>query len=203
MGLLGHILEVEFTLSRIPSPWLYMESRRVDSIDEYLEALGHAASRWPMTMGWIDCLPQGQDDGSRHPHGRPLGDAGGSAGRAAAGAHAPHVAPGAPELALNSATVRPSTPRTTGITCAGKRSRIVAPDPFFYPLDAILHWNRVYGPRGFTQYQCVVPARAGGRGARFMALLTRLGGASPLCVIKDCGPEGKGLLVVSASGRSR
>lgn len=81
--------------------------------------------------------------------------------------------------------------------------RLVAPDPFFYPLDAILHWNRAYGPRGFTQYQCVLP-RAAGPGAvrEFMERLTRLGAASPLCVIKDCGPEGKGLLSFPLEGTS-
>src|SRR6185436_236174 len=76
-----------------------------------------------------------------------------------------------------------------------RRVGIMHPDAFFYPLDVILHWNRAYGSRGFTQYQCVLPRRAGAPAVReFMELLTKLGGASPLCVIKDCGPEGQGLL---------
>jgi decaprenylphospho-beta-D-ribofuranose 2-oxidase len=79
----------------------------------------------------------------------------------------------------------------------------VGPEPFFYPLDAVLEWNRVYGPRGFTQYQCVIPRAAGQPAVReFMELLTRLGGASPLCVIKDCGPEGKGVLSFPMEGTS-
>lgn len=203
MGLLGHILEVEFTLSRIPSPWLYIESRRVDSIDEYLEALGHAASRWPMTMGWIDCLHKGKTMG----RGILM------AGRWATPEEAPAAPPPEPTLrtlplelpnwALNSATVSLFNSAYYWHHLRRQAKRIVAPDPFFYPLDAILHWNRVYGPRGFTQYQCVVPARAGAPAVReFMALLTRLGGASPLCVIKDCGPEGKGLLSFPLAGTS-
>jgi FAD/FMN-containing dehydrogenase len=79
----------------------------------------------------------------------------------------------------------------------------MTPDAFFYPLDAILHWNRAYGPRGFTQYQCVLPRAAGAQAVReFMHLLTKLGGASPLCVIKDCGPQGKGVLSFPLEGTS-
>jgi decaprenylphospho-beta-D-ribofuranose 2-oxidase len=77
------------------------------------------------------------------------------------------------------------------------------PESFFYPLDFIREWNRLYGPRGFTQYQCVLPETAGVDAARrFLELLTRRGGASMLCVIKDCGPEGKGLLSFPKAGIS-
>jgi FAD/FMN-containing dehydrogenase len=61
----------------------------------------------------------------------------------------------------------------------------------------------MYGPRGFTQYQCVLPESAGrGAARRFLELLTRRGGASMLCVIKDCGPEGVGLLSFPKPGIS-
>jgi FAD/FMN-containing dehydrogenase len=80
---------------------------------------------------------------------------------------------------------------------------IAHPETFFYPLDAIGHWNRMYGPRGFTQYQCVLPDSAGRQAARrFLELLTRRGGASMLCVIKDCGAEGEGLLSFPKPGIS-
>jgi FAD/FMN-containing dehydrogenase len=83
------------------------------------------------------------------------------------------------------------------------RRRILHPESFFYPLDVVRHWNRLYGPRGFTQYQCVLPESAGrGAARRFLELLTRRGGASMLCVIKDCGPEGMGLLSFPMAGIS-
>jgi decaprenylphospho-beta-D-ribofuranose 2-oxidase len=70
-------------------------------------------------------------------------------------------------------------------------------------LDAIGHWNRMYGTRGFTQYQCVLP-ESSGRGAarRFLNVLTGRGGASMLCIIKDCGKEGEGLLSFPRPGIS-
>ncbi len=203
MGLLGHILEVEFVLHRITSPWVFMESERVPDIDAFLAALGRAAPQWPMTMGWIDCLSQG---GSM---GRGILMAGRWAAANEAGATPPvEVSKKTfpielPNWALNPVTAkmfntayywRHFPQRTEGLT---------SPDAFFYPLDAILHWNRAYGSRGFTQYQCVLPRAAGPVAVReFMLLLTKLGGASPLCVIKDCGAEGKGLLSFPLEGTS-
>ena len=82
-------------------------------------------------------------------------------------------------------------------------SGIVHPQPFFYPLDAILHWNRLYGRRGFAQYQCVLAERGEGVAyRRFFDVLTRLGGASPVSVIKDCGAEGRGMLSFPMPGIS-
>jgi len=69
------------------------------------------------------------------------------------------------------------------------RRRVVPYDAFFYPLDAVGRWNRLYGRRGFLQYQCVLPRAAGPRPVAI--LLERLGvagAASFLAVIKDCGP---------------
>lgn len=203
MGLLGHILEVEFTLHRISSPWVWMESERVGDIDAFLAALGQAAPAWPMTMGWIDCLSRG---GSM---GRGILMAGRWATREEARDLPPAVTREItfpvtlPNWALNSLSARLFNTAYYWRHVTRHASRLMAPDPFFYPLDAILHWNRAYGARGFTQYQCVLPRAAGPEAVReFMKLLTRLGGASPLCVIKDCGPEGRGVLSFPLEGTS-
>jgi decaprenylphospho-beta-D-ribofuranose 2-oxidase len=203
MGLLGHVLEVAFTMHRIPSQWIWMESERVSNIDEFTAALGRAAPAWPMTMGWIDCLSRGSSMG----RGILM------AGRWATAEEAPKTTPRVtrqknfpvelPNWALNPVTAKMFN---TAYYLRHVRRRVqgfIAPDPFFYPLDAILHWNRAYGARGFTQYQCVLPRAAGFPAVReFMQLLTRLGGASPLCVIKDCGPEGAGVLSFPLEGTS-
>ncbi|HWA74604.1 MAG TPA: FAD-binding oxidoreductase [Polyangiaceae bacterium] len=203
MGLLGHVLEVEFTLHPISSPWIYTESERVSNIDEFLDALGRAAPAWPMTMGWIDCLSRG----------KAMGRGILMAGRWATPAEAPSQPPARarektfplelPNWALNPLS---ASLFNTGIYYSHLRRHaksVVAPDRFFYPLDAILHWNRAYGSRGFTQYQCVLPRAAGAPAVReFMQLLTKVGGASPLCVIKDCGPEGNGVLSFPMAGTS-
>jgi FAD/FMN-containing dehydrogenase len=203
MGLLGHILEVEFTMHRIASPWIYMESERVPHLSAFLTALGTAAPRWPMTMGWIDCLSQGSAMG----RGILM------AGRWATPDEARDGAPkekgqltfpvDLPNWALNPFTASIFNNLYYWRHFAHRNEGLVAPGPFFYPLDAILEWNRAYGSRGFTQYQCVLPRAAGHDAVRdFMMRLTSLGGASPLCVIKDCGPEGKGVLSFPLEGTS-
>jgi FAD/FMN-containing dehydrogenase len=83
------------------------------------------------------------------------------------------------------------------------RPRLLHPEPFFYPLDMLRQWNRLYGARGFTQHQCVLPDTAGPAAVRgLLELLTRQGAASFLCVIKDCGDEGEGLLSFPRRGTS-
>jgi FAD/FMN-containing dehydrogenase len=203
MGLRGHVLEVEFQLRAIPSQWLYTESERVGDIDQFLAELSRAAPAFPMTMGWIDCLSRG----------RSMGRGILMAGRWATPEEAPAKPPPEPKQrtfpvvlpnwALNAGTARLFNTAYYYRHFKRRTAGLIAPDPFFYPLDAILHWNRAYGSRGFTQYQCVLPRAAGAPAVReFMQRLTQLGGASPLCVIKDCGPEGQGVLSFPLEGTS-
>jgi FAD/FMN-containing dehydrogenase len=173
------------------------------SIDAFLDGLGRAAPAWPMTMGWIDCLTRG----------RAMGRGILMAGRWATPDEANATAPREPRVItfpveLPNNALNPLTGRLFNIAYYWKhlqkhKQGIVRPDTFFYPLDAILEWNRAYGSRGFTQYQCVIPRAAGAPAVReFMTLMTKLGGASPLCVIKDCGPQGKGTLSFPLEGTS-
>jgi FAD/FMN-containing dehydrogenase len=74
---------------------------------------------------------------------------------------------------------------------------------FFYPLDAIGDWNRLYGRRGFLQYQCVLPAAAGPRAvAGILERLATAGAASFLAVVKDCGPASDAYLSFPIEGTS-
>lgn len=203
MGLLGHILEVEVKLHAIPSGFIAMESERVRDIDEFLRALTRASKTSPMTVGWIDCLSQGSS----------LGRGILMAGRWATKEEARDLRSREakeltlpfelPSFALNPLTASLFNSLHYWSHLEHREERLVTPDAFFYPLDAIHHWNRAYGPRGFTQYQCVLPRKAGPEAVRaFMQKLTELRCASPLCVIKDCGEEGKGLLSFPMEGTS-
>jgi decaprenylphospho-beta-D-ribofuranose 2-oxidase len=88
------------------------------------------------------------------------------------------------------------------LTARNRRS-VVHPEAFFTPLDKVLEWNRIYGRAGLTQYQCVFPYSAGPDAPRrFLDLLRRVGATVYLCVIKDCGPEGRGTLSFPMPGVS-
>jgi FAD/FMN-containing dehydrogenase len=186
----------------VPSPWIVAERRRVSNIDEYLAALKDAAARWPMTMGWIDCLSQGDR------LGRGILLAGRWATREEAPSHFPKPVLRLPVPVLCPSWVMGST--VGRIFNAGyyavnspKPPHVVHPEQFFYPLDMLLNWNLLYGKRGFTQHQCVIPETAGPQAVRrFLDLLSGLGAASFLCVIKDCGDEGDGLLSFPMRGTS-
>jgi FAD/FMN-containing dehydrogenase len=203
MGLTGHILEVEVKMASVPSTWIRVETRRVDDVDEYIEALKDAAPRWPYTVGWIDCLRRGKG------MGRGILTSGTWASPDEAPRKIARPMPTLPmpfELpsfvlgrasiqAFNFAYYWKHLPRT--------RAGVWHWQPFFYPLDMIADWNLMYGRPGFTQYQCVLPDAAGrGAARRVLEILTRRGGASFLCVIKDCGPEGRGLLSFPMRGIS-
>ena len=203
MGLTGHILEVEFRMVRVPSPWILCEKERVANIDEFMAGLREAGETWPMTVGWIDCLSRGAA----------LGRGILMRGRWAEKHEAPDRPPEPlrrvtvpfhfPEFVLNRTTVSLFNEVYYRAHGRARRPRVVHPDKWFYPLDAILNWNRIYGRRGFTQLQCLLPHRGGSQAVRrFLELLTSKGGASFLCVIKDHGPEADALLSFPMAGTS-
>jgi len=201
MGLTGHILEVSFRLVRVPSPWIYQEVQRVPDIDSFMDALKSSAASWPMTMGWIDCLSKGASMGRGVLFRGRWADAH-EAPRSFPTVRAPIPVPFMfPHGVLGEHTVRAFN--VLYYRLPRPHVSVVHPKGFFYPLDAAGEWHRMYGPRGFTQYQCVLPASGGHAAARrFLEVVSGGGGASFLCVIKDCGPEGEGTLSFPRPGVS-
>jgi decaprenylphospho-beta-D-ribofuranose 2-oxidase len=203
MGLTGHILEVEFAMKRVPSPWIVQETRQIPNIEAFVRGLKDAAARWPMTVGWVDCLSRGEAMGRGILIAGRWAEAREAPRRRPRWKNGPSVPFVFPQFALNPLTVKTFNAAYYAKHGPRLRRAIVDPQTFFYPLDAVREWNRIYGPRGFTQYQCVIPEDGSCKVSReFFDVLTRLGGASFLCVIKDCGPQGKGLLSFPMPGIS-
>ena len=200
MGLTGLIAEVTLRLRRVESPWMVLETMAVDGLEAMLAGLERAAG-WQYSVGWIDCLARGRDLGrgilmrGRHAAAVEVAD------RRWPREWRLHVPVNAPEWLLNPLFMRWFNALYYRLHGGELTRRVVSYDRFFYPLDAVGRWNRLYGRRGFLQYQCVLPHEAGA--GPIAAILDRLGAAgaaSFLAVIKDCGPASDAYLSFPMEG---
>jgi decaprenylphospho-beta-D-ribofuranose 2-oxidase len=203
MGLTGHVLEVTFQMVRASTPWIWQESEQVPNFETALERLAEAGREWPYTVCWNDLLNGGPG----------LGRGLLTKGRWAEPGEAPSKTPpwrSAPTFPflLPSWAMSPWALKLGSMLYYrqhGARARrgIVHPETCFYPLDVIREWNRLYGRRGFIQYQAVLPGPHGHpRHRRLIDTLRARRAAVYLCVIKDCGAEGRGLLSFPRPGVS-
>jgi len=198
LGLTGLIETVSVRLERIPGPWIEQETQLFEGIAGY-HALEDASADWPYTVGWIDTLDKrlrGVFFRGRHAA---------SAGDAPARPPAPRRIPpvGLPSIVLGRMTARAFNAlyyRAQQAATAHRRQ--LSPYPFFWPLDALANWNRLYGRNGFLQYQLVVPRpQAETTIEAILALFRREGLASYLAVIKRFGSvRSPGLLSFPLAG---
>ena len=182
------------------------ETLAVRDLDEALVQFDESHD-WPYSVAWIDCLARGAK------LGRGLMMRGAFMER---GALPPGLASDplrraptakltipvdAPSLLLNRASIRPFNALRYGRGRLREETHPIHFDRFFFLLDRINAWNRLYGRRGFVQYQCVLPRAESPAG--LAALLARLSAAGPgsfLAVLKLFGPGGNGLLSFPMDG---
>ncbi len=201
MGLTGHVLEVEVQLERVPSPWIYEESERLPNLEAVIESLSAASAEWPMTVAWIDTSARGAK------MGRGIVMRGRWARPDEAPSTPPRLKPSIRvPIDLPSGLVNPLTIRVLNTLFylkhpRGVRTHVVHPEAYFWPLDILDEWNRGFGRRGFTQFQCVLPSSA----KLYREVLERfqqMGGCSFVTVFKDCGEAGEGMLSFPQRGTS-
>jgi FAD/FMN-containing dehydrogenase len=187
LGLTGVITWAELQLQRIPGPFMEVETIRFGNLEEFFALCAESDRDFEYTVSWIDCVSRGKQ------LGRGLFQRANSAA--------------APEMLRRPRAARQlSVPLTPPFSLVnnltlrlfntlyyhrqqGKRRRSVQHyESFFYPLDGIGSWNRLYGPRGLYQYQCVVPWQ-GGRDAiaELLDTIAVSGQGSFLAVLKVFG----------------
>lgn len=203
MGLTGIILEVELTMKRIPTAWIVQESVRARSLDEFSERIVDIAAKWPFTMSWMDCMASGKSLG----RGLIMSGRWAEPGEAPANPPSPKrkssIPFDFPELALNPYSIRVFNESIYWRHLADVDRGLLSADQFWYPLDSVHQWNRMYGRRGFTQYQFVIPRgkSVGVRGTQTMIEhLQSLGAPVFLCVVKDFGKESEGTISFPTPG---
>ena len=206
MGLTGVILSASFRLKPIETAFVMEETLAARDLGETM-ALFEKSADWPYSVAWIDCLARGAKQGrSLLMRGRFM-KRGALPPRLAADplrsvvARQLTVPVDAPSVLLNRHTIRVFNEWYYRRGARLSRPRLVHFDRFFFPLDRLRAWNRLYGRRGFVQYQCVLPKGESRIGTR--ALLDRISTArhaSFLAVLKLFGPAGEGLLSFPMEG---
>src|SRR5256886_4529077 len=188
LGLTGVILWAEFRLKPIVNPFIDMERIQFSSLDEFLQISAETDQQYEYTMSWVDILIGGQNlcrgifmcgnnDQSR------------SRASKKTGRKLPLTVPfDLPSFVLNSLTVKSFNELFYHAQLSKRSHKVVPYEPFFYPLDSIHEWNRMYGKRGFLQYQFVVPFEVAHDAMKeILARIRRSGEGSFLTVLKKFG----------------
>ena len=192
MGLTGVVLDADFDLIPITSSRCVVDTERARDLDDILARMAQGDHRYRYSVAWIDLLARGRNLGrsvlTRGEHAqaddlavkdrrdalrfdpRPL---------ASVPAGLPNVLNRASVAAFNEMWFRRAPRHRTG--------EIQTLSAFFHPLDAVGHWNRLYGRRGFLQYQLLVPFGAEAALRTVVEQLAASGAASFLAVLKRFG----------------
>jgi FAD/FMN-containing dehydrogenase len=199
LGLTGLVTWIEIQLAPIRNAWLWTESHRFENLGAFWPLNAEAEQRWPYTVAWIDCLAKGSAQGR---------------GVLFCGQHAAAQSdwpvyrqrqrkfPVMPPVSLvNHLSLRSFNAAyfRQPVYPEGKVSHFI---PYFYPLDGIQNWNRIYGRRGFFQYQCVIPPENAQSGIpHLLSAIANSGQGSFLAVLKSFGNRAApGLLSFSRPG---
>jgi len=190
-GLTGLITRIAFKMSRVPSAHVAVTERRLENLDAFLQAFEDTREA-SYSVGWIDALASGPALGRGILEmANPAPDA----GYASTPAKAPSVPINFPARSINRLSVKAFNEFYFHRIPKQPRNRTESYGKFLYPLDAIAHWNRVYGKAGFHQFQCVVPYTDGAKALQhLLETIAASGAASFLSVIKRLGPGRAGYL---------
>jgi decaprenylphospho-beta-D-ribofuranose 2-oxidase len=205
MGLTGTIVEATVALRPIETSQVLVDTDRVPDLDSLLAGLAEGESRYPYSVAWIDLLAQG-----RH-LGRSILMQGDFAPRDALGsrysgdplAYRPPgliPAPPAPSGLLNRWSIRMFNELWYRKAPKRRRDQLESIESFFYPLDMVDHWPRLYGPKGFLQWQCLLPYGREGVLRQVIEAIAGSHSASFLAVLKRFGPANDGPLSFPAPG---
>jgi FAD/FMN-containing dehydrogenase len=197
LGLTGLITRAKMQLRRVPGVWLRGDSQRFANLEEFFELSAQSDADYEYSAAWIDCAATGSALGR---------------GVFTRGNHAPgdkacgkektrHMRVTPPISLVNRLSLKAFNQLYYWRGSAVQRDALWHYRPFLYPLDSVTEWNRMYGPRGFFQYQCVLPEPnakdsvqeilktiSKSRIGSFLAVLKKFGNAKPLGLLSFARP---------------
>ena len=206
MGLTGVIGEVSIRLQPLETAFVRVDTERARDLDDALARMEEGDHRYRYSVAWIDCLARGASLGravlTRADHAG-LDDLPVEVRPHALRAEPRLVGsapPWAPRGLLNQASVRAFNTVWFHKAPSFERARLQPLHRFFHPLDAVEGWNRIYGERGFVQYQFVVPVGEERALADAVERLSETRCPSFLAVLKRFGGHNDGPLSFPMAG---
>jgi len=207
MGLTGLIMDATFSLKKIETSYIRETSLKVKNLDQALEVFEQSMG-YTYSVAWLDCLAKGKNLGrSIILNGE---HAGMSDLKKPKHLKTPLIVPQKrkfnvpfkfPSFTMNSLSIKAFNAVFYAKAPRGEKTHVIDYDTYFYPLDSIHHWNRVYGQRGFAQYQFVMPPETAVEGLKkVLEKTSKERFPSFLTVLKWCGDEGKGHLSFPLKG---
>lgn len=193
MGLTGIILSAKIKLKEIETAYIKQESIKAENLDEIFE-LFEECKNWTYNVAWIDCLAKGKS----------IGRSVLQRGEFATKEELPEklkqkplqlkkkIIPTIPfyfpNFVLNNLTVKIFNFLIYNKQRSKVVKNVVEYESFFYPLDVINDWNKIYGKSGFIQYQMVIPVEKGKEGMKkILETISKSGNGSFLAVLKYIG----------------
>ena len=206
LGLTGVVLDATVRLRPVETALMAVDTERVDDLDGLLDLMETGDAAYEYSVAWIDCLSRGANLGrgvlTRGRHAR-LDDVP-PAQRSAARRFDPHTRLSAPAWSpaalLSRATIAVFNELWFRRAPRLRRDELQSMASFFHPLDGVGGWNRLYGPRGFVQYQFAVPTGAHDVVRRAVERLADARVPSFLAVLKRFGPANPGPLSFPIEG---
>jgi decaprenylphospho-beta-D-ribofuranose 2-oxidase len=197
MGLTGIITNVTFRLQPIKSSYVRETIIRCKNLKETLQLIDEKEEA-TYSVGWLDCLAKGKQLGRSI---LMLGEHAASGPLFREKQRILTMPIDLPSFILNKYSISTFNHIYYGLHPSFTEGRLVSLDNFFFPLDKIIFWNRMYGRRGFIQYQFVLPKAASFSGLKIiMDKITTSGFGSFLAVIKLFGKENKNYLSFPMAG---
>lgn len=195
MGLTGIILTAKFKLKNIESAYIRQESIKAENLDEIFNLFEESES-WTYTVAWIDCLQKGKNIGrsilmrGEHAFQHELPQKFKEKPLRLKKKFEPTVPFYFPGFVLNALTVKIFNYFYYKKQSKKEVKNFIDYETFFYPLDFVHDWNKIYGKSGFIQYQMMIPKESGKEGMKkILETIANSGNGSFLAVLKLYGKE--------------